>query len=98
MFKLLDMSKLEIATMLIQDQTDLKVELVRALATNDNCKKAAKLIKDFKFDPVDFPEVKERIMKNSMRYYLAGICIARSPPKISCLCIRSRICYLGLAR
>ena len=41
------------------------------MCTNDNCKKAAQLIKEFKFDADDFPEVKERVMKNSVRYYLA---------------------------
>lgn len=48
----------------------LKIELITALATNDNCKKAATLIKDFRMNIDDFPEVKERIMKNSMRYLL----------------------------
>lgn len=28
------------------------------------------MIKEFRFDINDFPEVKERIMKSSMRYYL----------------------------
>jgi len=46
------------------------MELIRALSTNDNCKKASQLIKDFKLNIEDFPEVKERIMKNSMRHFL----------------------------
>ncbi len=42
-----------------------------SLCTNDNCKKAASLIKEFHFNTDDFPEVKERILKNSMRYFLS---------------------------
>ena len=49
----------------------LKVELIRALSNNDSCKKAAQLIKDFHLNEDDFPEVKERIMKKSIRYYLS---------------------------
>jgi hypothetical protein len=67
---LVDLNKLGTAVLLISDNEPLKIHLVKSLATNDNCKKAAKLIKDFKFDPNDFPEVKERVMKNSMRYFL----------------------------
>ena len=70
MLKLVDLNKLETAKLLIEGEVELKKDLVRALATNDNCKKAAQLIKDFHFNADDFPEVKERIMKNSMRYFL----------------------------
>jgi hypothetical protein len=71
MLKLIDLKQTETATLLIADSPDLKVELIKSLATNDNCKKAAKLIKDFKLDPADFPEVKERLMKTSTRYFLS---------------------------
>ena len=40
------------------------------LTTNENCKYAAEFIKDWKFDINDYPEVKERLMKKSMRYYV----------------------------
>ena len=70
MLKLVDLNKLETAKLLIDGETDLKSDLIRALSTNDNCKKAAQLIKDFKFNADDFPEVKERIMKGSMRFFL----------------------------
>lgn len=40
------------------------------MSTNDNCKKAAQLIKDFHLNEADFPEVKERLMKKGIRYYL----------------------------
>ena len=70
MLKLVDLNKLETAKLLIEGESDLKKDLIRALSTNDNCKKAAQLIKDFGFNADDFPEVKERIMKNSMRFFL----------------------------
>lgn len=70
MMKLVDLNKLETAKLLIEGNNDLKKELILALSNNDNCKKAAQLIKDFHFNADDFPEVKERIMKNSMRYFL----------------------------
>ena len=40
------------------------------MSTNDRVKKAANLIKDFRLNIDDFPLVKERIMKNSMRFFL----------------------------
>jgi len=70
MLKLADMNKLETAKLLVSQDDALKIELIRQLSTNDNCKKAAALIKDFRFNIDDFPEVKERIMKNSMRFFL----------------------------
>ena len=44
--------------------------MIKQLSTNDNCKVAAQMIKEFKMDINNFPEVKERLMKSSMRYYL----------------------------
>ena len=70
MLKLVDMNKLETAKLLIENNDELKKELIHSLCTNVNCKKAAQLIKDFKFNPDDFPEVKERVMKTSVRYFL----------------------------
>jgi hypothetical protein len=67
---LCDAQKLETAKLLVMHDDKLKIELIQSLATNDNCKKAASLIKDFRMNMDDFPEVKERIMKNSMRYFL----------------------------
>ena len=36
-----------------------------------NLENSPKLIKDFNLNEDDFPEVKERIMKKGMRYYLS---------------------------
>ena len=70
MYQLVDLNKLETAKMLIIEDDKLKRELIVSLCKSDNSKKAAKLIKDFNFNADDFPEVKERIMKRSMRYFL----------------------------
>jgi hypothetical protein len=40
------------------------------LTTNINIKKATSLIKSFNLDINDFPDVKERLMKVAMRFYL----------------------------
>lgn len=71
MLRLVGLGKIETAKMLVAQDDNLKVELIRALSNNDNCKKAAQLIKDFHFSEDDFPEVKERIMKKSIRFYLS---------------------------
>lgn len=71
MMKLVDLNKIETAKMLIADNDQLKIQLIKSLSTNDNCKKAAQLIKDFHFNEADFPEVKERLMKKGIRYYLS---------------------------
>lgn len=69
--KLVDLNKIETAKMLIANDENLKIQLIKSLSTNDNCKKAAQLIKDFHFNEADFPEVKERLMKKGIRYYLS---------------------------
>ena len=70
MMRLVDPNKIETAKMMLANDDELKAELIRSLSTNDNCKKAAQLIKDFHLNEADFPEVKERIMKKGVRYYL----------------------------
>jgi hypothetical protein len=68
--KLVDQNKITTAKLLIDDKKDLALHLISLLSTNTNIKIAAQIIKEFKFDINEFPEVKERLMKNSMRYYL----------------------------
>lgn len=50
---------------------ELKKEVIALLTTNENCKFAAEFIKEWKFNIEDFPEVKERLMKKSMKYYIS---------------------------
>jgi hypothetical protein len=64
------MNRIEIAKVLAEDSLELKEYVINCLATNDNCKNAASLIKQWGFDINNFPAVKERLMKSSMRYYL----------------------------
>lgn len=68
--KLIDANRIPAAKQLCEESEELKLYLIKKLSTNDNCKVAAQMIKEFRFDINDFPEVKERIMKSSMRYYL----------------------------
>ena len=69
--KLIDMNRLEIVKQLVDQSKELKIFTINSLATNDNCKNSATLIKLWGFDVNDFPAVKERLMKGSMRFYLA---------------------------
>jgi hypothetical protein len=68
--KLIDTNRTEIAKQLCDKNEDLKDYMINCLATNENCKVAAGLIKQWGKDINQFPSVKERIMKSSMRYYL----------------------------
>ena len=70
MIKLVQDSKLETAKMLINHDWDLKIELIKRLAKIENFQTKKKLIKDFNLDHEDFPEVKEGIMKKSIKYFL----------------------------
>jgi hypothetical protein len=58
------------AKLLVEPSTEHKIHLIKLLCTNENAKHAAQLIKDYKLDINDYPELKERLMKASMRYYL----------------------------
>jgi hypothetical protein len=40
------------------------------LSTNEQCKLAAGLIKEFKFNLNDYPELKEMLDKANMKFYL----------------------------
>lgn len=56
--------------MIVESKIEHKVHLIQLLCTNENAKHAANLIKEFKMDINDYPELKERMMKSTMRYYL----------------------------
>ena len=70
MFSLVDTNNLNEAKLLIQGNEVLKKELIQTLASGANAKVAAKLIKDFKYDEDEYPEVKERLLKATSRYYV----------------------------
>ena len=69
--KLIDMQRIEIVKQLVEDNMELKIFTINSLATNENCKHSANLIKLWKLEVNDFPLVKERLMKSSMRFYLS---------------------------
>ena len=70
MLSLADANQLAVAKLLIEHDEDLKITLIKRMATDVNCKKGAKLIKAFKYNPDDFPEIQVRMMKKSVRYYI----------------------------
>lgn len=39
------------------------------MCTNKHASKAADLVKAYKFNPADFPDLVERLEKNCLRYY-----------------------------
>lgn len=68
--KLIDTNRIEIAKQLCDENDELKDFTINCLATNENIKIAGNLIKQWGKDINDYPNVKERLMKSSMRYYL----------------------------
>lgn len=68
--KLVDSNRITAAKQICELDESFKLFLIKLLSTNENCKMASQLIKEFRFDINDFPELKERLMKSSMRFYL----------------------------
>jgi hypothetical protein len=68
--KLIDIQKIEIAKSLADKDPKYQKFLIESLATNENCKIAAKFISNYKLSIDDYPSVKERLLKGAMRYYL----------------------------
>jgi len=68
--KLAMTNKMQTARMICDLDETFKIHLIKTLSTNEHCKTAGQLVKDFKFDINSFPELKERLLKSSMRYYL----------------------------
>lgn len=56
--------------MLADKSQDLQHFLITSLATNENCKTAAKFIQTYGKKIDDYPAVKERLLKSTMRWYL----------------------------
>lgn len=48
----------------------MKDMIIKKLNSNETCKYAADWIRDWKLDENKYPEIKERLMKKSMRYYV----------------------------
>ena len=51
--------------------------VIKALSTRDNVKTASKLVKDFKLNPSDFPEMQEIQHNSAVNYYVSQV--FRSP-------------------
>jgi hypothetical protein len=72
MEKLIDFGKFPTLKQFASDSksNDIKLTTIKMLCRNNTAKYAADYIKEWKLDIDDFPEIKERLMKNSMRYYI----------------------------
>ena len=71
MDKLVLLDRIPAARQLCEMDTKFTLYLVNKLASSDNCKVAQQIIAEFKLDINQFPDLKDRIMKQSMRYYLS---------------------------
>lgn len=68
--KLVDSNRIPTAKMICTLDPAFTLHLIKLLSTNDNCKVAAAIVDEFKLDINEFPELQERLQKQSMRYYL----------------------------
>jgi hypothetical protein len=68
--RLVDSNAVPIAKQLCELDKKFLYHLISQLSTDGNAKKASEIIQEFKLDINHFPELKERLMKSSMRYYL----------------------------
>lgn len=69
-YELVDQKRLPTAKLLIDQKPDLKEKVVRLLSTNTHAKTAADLVKDYKLNPEDFPELQAIISRNSSSYFI----------------------------
>lgn len=56
--------------MLIQNVPDLKERLIRGLSKPQHAKVAAQLVKDYKLNPDDFPELQNLVSITSSNYFI----------------------------
>lgn len=74
MLKLVEDNKIETVKLLIQHQDEsLKKDLIFAMSNVDQCKKADQYIKEYRFDPEEFPQVKEFLAKRRMHNFLGDL-------------------------
>lgn len=63
-------SRYSAARQLCELDDKYKAYLIKHLTTPEHCKQAAGLIKEFKYDLNDYPELKEKLDKANMKFYL----------------------------
>lgn len=66
---LVNQNKFPLAANLVGKDTNLQKDLIAQMTTNKFSSKAADLVKAFKLNPKDFPELVRRLQKNCLRYY-----------------------------
>ena len=67
---LVDINKVQQAKMLVQNVPDLKERLIRGLSRPQHAKVAAQLVKDYKLNPDDFPELQNLVSITSSNYFI----------------------------
>lgn len=67
---LVDSKRIPTAKLIIDNQPQLKENVVRMLSTNAHAKTAADFVKDYKLNPEDFPELQAIISRNSSCYFI----------------------------
>jgi len=68
--KLIDLNKINVAEIYVENQPEMRDFLIESLTTNEHAKKAAGIIERFNLNIDNYPGVKERLMKGTTRYYL----------------------------
>ncbi len=61
------------AKKLVQTSVEHKKLLINLMCSNEYCKKAATLIKDYGFSIMDFPHLIIRLQKKTVRYYISAL-------------------------
>lgn len=62
--------EIDLVFSLIANNKELASKAVRKMCTNKHCKHAGKIIDNSGLNPIDFPELVERLGKNSVRYFI----------------------------
>lgn len=70
LFNLVEEQKLQTMKLILDNMPQIKEDAVRMLSTETHVKVASNIIKDYKMNPQDFPELEQIIMKNSSCYFI----------------------------
>ena len=66
---LVHQNKFPLAALLVENHPEYQKALIEEMTTNKLASRAADLVKHFKLNPNDFPELIQRLQKNCLRFY-----------------------------
>lgn len=69
-FQLVESKRVPTAKLVIENQPNMKEKVVRMLSTVQHAKTAADLVKDYRLNPEDFPELQAIISRSSSSYFI----------------------------